>query len=150
MLLPYESPVAGVVLAVELKCGSTVEVFRADDCQFYFCHGLTFGGVHAPGGPVSPFSGRDIQTILDNYYARVDPESQAVAGNILVWHGLDPEKPHSAILILPVITQGANLLDDDTLLRSKNGKMAESEYTLFNLTDGPNSYGESYNVYRRT
>jgi hypothetical protein len=46
--LPFKEPVSGKVLEVELTSGHKVEVFRADDGLFYFCHGLTFGGKDAP------------------------------------------------------------------------------------------------------
>src|SRR5579864_7164 len=69
--LGYEEPVSGKVLEVELISGPKVQVFRANDGQFYFCHGLTFAATQAPGGPVSPFSGKDVRTILDNHYRLV-------------------------------------------------------------------------------
>ncbi len=80
----YDQPVHGKVFDVELTSGPRVRVFRADDGEFYFCHGLTFGGKQAPGGAVSPFSGKDVRTILDNRYQVVVPESDAVRGDILV------------------------------------------------------------------
>src|SRR5437667_10494347 len=92
--LPYEQPVHGMVFEVELTSGAKVRVFRADDRQFYFCHGLTFGGKEAPGGAVSPFSGKDVRTILENHYRVVEPESAAVAGDILVWKGLGDDTTH--------------------------------------------------------
>src|SRR6266540_346112 len=116
--LPYKEPVSGKMIEVELTSGHKVNVFRADDGEFYFCHGLTFGGKDAPGGAVSPFSGEDVRTILENHYERVDPEVAAVAGDILVWRGPGGETPHSAILTGPAITVGENLLGYGSLLRS--------------------------------
>jgi hypothetical protein len=40
-------------------------------------------GRQAPGGPVSPFSGKDVRTMLDNHYWLVEPEAEAVRGDIL-------------------------------------------------------------------
>src|SRR5262249_11627288 len=85
--LDYKEPVRGRVFEVELTSGPVVEVFRADDGHFYFCHGLTFGGTEAPGGAVSPFSGKPVQIILANHYTLVAPEAGAVAGDVLVWRG---------------------------------------------------------------
>ncbi len=147
--LPFKEPIKGKMFEVELTSGHTIKVFRADDCQFYFCHGLTFGGKEAPGGPVSPFSGNDVQTILANHYRKIDRESDAVADNILVWFGPAGETPHSAILTDPVFVPGKNYLDYRSRLRSKNGTLAEATMTLERLVDGPGSYGESYNVYSR-
>jgi len=137
------------MIEVELTSGHKINVFRADDGEFYFCHGLTFGGKEAPGGAVSPFSGEDVLTILENHYERVDPEVAAVAGDILVWRGPGGETPHSAILTGPAITVGENLLWYGSLLRSQNGRLPEATLTLEQLVAGPGSYGESYIVYRR-
>lgn len=147
--LPFKEPVRGTELEVELTSGHKVNGFRADDGQFYFCHGLTFGGKDAPGGPVSPFSGQDVRTILEHHYRPVIPESDAVAGDILVWSGPSGETPHSAVLTAPVVTPGKDYLDYSSQLRSKNGKLPEATMTLERLVDGPESYGEAYNVYRR-
>ncbi|MCI0463603.1 MAG: hypothetical protein L0Z62_42245 [Gemmataceae bacterium] len=147
--LPFKEPIHGTIFEVELTGGPKVMVFRADDRQFYFCHGLTFGGKEAPGGAVSPFSGKDVRTIVENHYRLVDPESGAVAGDILVWRGPGGETPHSAILTDPVVPSGKTHLDYRSQLRSKSGKLPEATVTLERLVDGPESYGESYNVYRR-
>jgi hypothetical protein len=147
--LPFKEPVHGKMVRVELTSGATAHAFRADDGQFYFCHGLTFGGKGAPGGAVSPFSGPDVRAILDNHYRLVDPESDAVAGDVLVWSGPVGETPHSAVLIDPVVEPGKNYLDYRSLLRSKNGKLPEATLTLQQLVAGPEGYGETYTVYRR-
>jgi len=147
--LPFKEPVQGKLLRVELTSGHTVNVFRSDDGRFYFCHGLTFGGKEAPGGAVSPFSGKDVRTILENQYRLVTPESGAVAGDVLVWGGVGGATPHSAIVTGAVVSPGTNCLDYRSLLRSKNGKLPEATMTLERLVDGPESYGETYNVFRR-
>jgi hypothetical protein len=64
---------------VELTSGPRVRVWRAGDAQHYFCHGLTFGGKEAPGGPISPFSGKAVETILQRHYHSV-PEPEAKPG----------------------------------------------------------------------
>jgi hypothetical protein len=55
-VLPFLVPVPGFVMEVELISGRRVSVFQAEDGRFYFCHGLSFGGKDAPGGPISPYS----------------------------------------------------------------------------------------------
>ena len=47
-------PVPGMMLAIDLTSDEMVHVWRADDRQQFFCHGLTFGGKDAPGGALSP------------------------------------------------------------------------------------------------
>ena len=146
--LRFKVPVQGRKFEVALTSGHTINVFRADDGQFFFCHGLTFGGTEVPGGAVSPFSGADVQTIIADFDELVSPESAAVAGNILVWKGSGETTPHSAILVSPVVLPGTTFLDYASLLRSKNGQLPEAVMTLRKLVDGPGSYGVSYNVFR--
>jgi hypothetical protein len=148
--LHYQPPVHGTVFEVELTSGPKVQVFRGTDGRFYFCHGLTFGGTQAPGGAVSPFSGKDVRTILDNHYRRVEPESAAVAGDILVWKGLGDDTPHSAILTWPVVQEGTSYLDASSTVRTKNGRLPETEMTLERLTGDEYSFGDSFDVFRRT
>jgi hypothetical protein len=147
--LAYEQPIHGKVLEVQLTSGPKVQVFRAGAGEFYFCHGLTFGGKQAPGGAVSPFSGKDVRTILDNHFRLVDPESGAVPGDILVWKGLGADTPHSAILLEPVVLPGRTYLDDSSKVRTKNGRLPETEMPLERLTGDEFLYGDSFHVFRR-
>jgi hypothetical protein len=147
--LSYEQPVPGKVVEVELTSGPVIRVFRADDGRFYFCHGLTFGGKQAPGGAVSPYSGKDVGTILDNYYLLVVPESDAVRGDILVWRGLGDDTPHSAVLSEPIVGPGTNYLDYSSKAQTKNGRLPEAEMTLDRLCGDEFSYGDSFHVFRR-
>ncbi len=149
LTLAYEAPVRGRILEVELTSGAKVRVFGADDGQFYFCHGLTFGGKQAPGGAVSPFSGKDVRIILDAYYRLVDPESSAMRGDILLWKGLGDDTPHSAILTEPVVRPGTNYLDGSSKVQTKNGRLPEAEMPLERLTGDEFAYGDSFAVFRR-
>jgi hypothetical protein len=138
--------VPGKIMEVELTSDEKLRVWRADNRQDYFCHGLTFGGKAAPGGVVSPLSDH-IPTILRGYYDSV-PNGQARPGDILVWRGPGPaEVVHSAILVDPILNAGGNDLDYSAVLRTKNGILPETNMTLGKLIE--NFYGESYAVYRR-
>jgi hypothetical protein len=138
--------VAGRVYEVELTSGEKVQVWRAEDGNQYFCHGLTFGGKEAPGGAVSPY-GKDVPTILRSYYKPVR-ESEVKTGDILVWRGIDPDEVvHSAVLIDPVWDEGGQYLGYSARLQTKNGFEPETTMTLRQLVDG--LYGESYNTYSR-
>jgi hypothetical protein len=145
--LNYKSRVPGRACEVQLTSGRMVEVWRADDGQSYFCHGLTFGGKDAPGGPVSPFSGEDVNTILQNHYLLIDPESAACPGDIFVWRGPGDDTPHSAVLLEPIVAPGGSRLDYTSKLRTKNGIKPETTMTLEQLI--ADYYGETYVVYRR-
>jgi hypothetical protein len=145
--LNYKPPIPGRVCEVQLTSGKMVEVWRADDGQSYFCHGLTFGGMNAPGGPVSPFSGDDVNTILQNHYLLVEPEAAAGPGDILVWRGPGGDTPHSAVLLESIVAPGGSRLDYTSKLRTKNGVKPETTMTLEQLI--ADYYGESYVVCRR-
>jgi hypothetical protein len=146
--LRFREPVRGVTLEVELVTRNTVRVFRADDGEFYFCHGLTFGGKDAPGGAISPFSGAAVATILDEMFVAV-AEGDADEGDILVWRDTDGYAIHSAALVKAIKTGKADRLDYRSTLRSKNGALPEREMTLDELVMDDEAYGESYSVYRR-
>jgi hypothetical protein len=144
--LQYQSgTILGKVFEVELTSGLQVTVWRSEDGQQYFCHGLTFGGKQAPGGAVSPY-GKEIPTILREHYVPV-LESEARPGDILVFRGTDAnDVVHSAIITSPVIAPGENYLDYSTRVQSKNAIRPEANLSLEAIIL---EYGESYNTYRR-
>ena len=148
-IIPYREPILGRTLTVELVAGATVSVFRADDLQMYFCHGLTFGSLVAPGGAVPPFSGAGIQQILSACYDEVFLESDARAGDALVWHDFDGGTPHSAILAEAVMEPGSSQLDPTSQVRTKNGRRPEEVMSLGRLTGEEFEYGDSFKIYRR-
>jgi len=138
--------VPGKVFEVELASGQKVRVWRADNCQDYSCHGLTFGGTKAPGGVISPL-GDHVPTILRGYF-EVIADAQAKAGDVLVWRGASAsDVVHSAILIDAVLTREKGYLDYATRLQTKNGIQPEADMTLGTLVE--KYFGESYNAYRR-
>jgi hypothetical protein len=146
-VLPLREQVEGVTMEVELLTGKRVRIFRADGGEFYFCHGLTFGGTGAPGGAVSPFSDQSVKTILEDFFLEVQ-ESNAVAGDILVWWNVDDNPSHSALLVKPIMARKWDKLDYDSVLRSMNGSQPERDMSLGKLCGDTDSYGEAYRVYR--
>ncbi len=98
---------------------------------------------------MSPFSGKDVRTVLDRHYQPVAPEAGGVTGDILVWRGLGDDTPHSAILIEPVVAPGKDYLDYASKVLTKNGRLPEMEMILGRLTGDEFAYGDSFNVYRR-
>ena len=149
--LPYRIPVFGTRCEIEVLSGERILVWRSDDGQQFFCHGLTFGGDLALGGAISPFSGAPVEAILRGHFDLVPNEEEAEPGDILVWRGQpgSPEgtTPHSAILLAVGWTRGRNQFDGRaTLLRTKNGLFPEAILTLDELFV---LYGETYDIYRR-
>jgi hypothetical protein len=149
--LPYRVAVLGTRCEIELWSGERIHVWRSDDRTKFFCHGSTFGGDLAPGGPISPFGGTPVEAILRGHYDLIPNEGDAEVGDILVWRGRPgtPEgtTPHSATLTAAAWTPGRNQLDGQaTLLRTKNGLFPEAIMPLDELFV---LYGETYDVYRR-
>ncbi|MBI3823934.1 MAG: hypothetical protein HY289_14795 [Planctomycetes bacterium] len=143
--LHYESPMKGWDVEVEMTSGVTILAWRAEDGQQYFCHGLTFGGIHAPGGVISPFSGRSVEAILADHFDAT-AEVDARTGDIVVWVGTGANStPHSAILTHPLLDRAHQILDEMTRVQSKNGMAPEANLTLAELFE---KYGESYIVFR--
>jgi len=143
--LGYRPPVHGTMIEVRLTNGAVVRAWRSADGKQYFCHGLTFGGKDAPGGPVSPYTGKPVETILREYYEGI-PEAEARAGDIVVWRGIEPETtPHSALLTEVTRLPGQGSLHESSRLLSKNGMLPEGVFTLEELWA---TYGESYSLYR--
>jgi hypothetical protein len=89
-----------------------------------------------------------VNTILADHYDRVEPEANAVPGDLVVWYDLDSCAVHSAILLKPIVTDSERL-DYASLLRSKSGRMPETDTTLDPLVTGDEGYGETYRIYRR-
>jgi hypothetical protein len=147
--LPFSRPVVGYTVEVELTSGRRIHGFRAADGVSYFCHGMTFGGTSAPGGAVSPYSGREVATILEDFFLRLDDEAEASAGDIIVWYDSSGRPIHSALLIYPVVLPETARLANASLLRSKNGMLPEADYSLGDLVIQPDGYGEAFAVFRR-
>jgi len=147
-ILNTRPPVPGKMYEVELTNGEQIQVWRGDDGTSYFCHGLTFDGKEAPGGPISPFTGKPVETILRGYFKVLDFEMSAKPGDIFVWWSPDPfqSTPHSAILTELVVAPGQSYFDYKTTLRTKNGLIPEMEMTFGQLVG---IYGETYKVYTR-
>lgn len=148
-VLPYKVPVTGARLEVALVTGEQVQVWRSDDRRQYFCHGLTFGGTSAPGGPVSPLSGQPVETILRALYRLVPDEAATRPGDVVVWRAApgSPEgaTPHSAVLTEVVVRTDRGYLDGAvTRLRTKNGMMPETTLPLDELFA---LYGETIEIY---
>lgn len=144
--LGYPKTVPGKIFEVELTTGRRVRVWRADDARSYFCHGLTFSGKDAPGGPISPFSGKSVEAILEGY-CQPTAESTARAGDLAVWRAPPPEStPHSAILVGALREGNRTRLDYAATFRTKNGLSPETVMTLKQLI---REYGETYAIYRR-
>ncbi len=145
----YPLNVSGSIVEAELvdRPGTWISAWKPDDGVTYFCHGLTFGGSQAPGGPVSPISSNSIQTIVGASFREIGNESLARPGDIVVW--TDPITGvvnHSAIVFDVRIDRIRNCLDLDAEFLSKEGI---DPLRIVNLDEMSQTYGGMYKVYLR-
>lgn len=142
-VLRYETPVPGTLCEVELTSGAVIQAWKPSQGLQYFCHGFTFAGTAAPGAPLSPFTGRPVESILAGHFDPISP-ADAAEGDILVWTAPPPHStPHSAVLLSPLSAHGT--VDYGALLQTKNGM---SLLTAMSLEKLILQYGEWYNAYR--
>ncbi len=109
----------GKVLRATTDAGTPIDIWKPDDGQTYWCHGFTFGGTTAPGGPYSLW-GQDVPTVLrdDGWQPQVD-SCAARPGDILVLEGNQPVT-HSGI-VGSVTGSGGGVDESASILESKWG-----------------------------
>ena len=87
----------GRILEARTDAGSTVETWRPDDGSTFWCHGYTFGGAGATGGPYSIFGSTVPQVLHDDGWHPVDA-CMAQPGDILVFYDSQDHEAHSGIV----------------------------------------------------
>ncbi len=109
----------GKVLKATTDAGTAIDIWKPDDGQTYWCHGFTFGGTTAPGGPYSLW-GRDVPTVLgdDGWQLQVD-SCAAKPGDVLVLEGNQPVT-HSGV-VGSVVESGGGVDESASILESKWG-----------------------------
>jgi hypothetical protein len=109
----------GKVLKAATDAGTAIDIWKPDDGQTYWCHGFTFGGTTAPGGPYSLW-GRDVPTVLtdDGWQLQVD-SCAAKPGDVLVLEGNQPVT-HSGV-VGSVAGSGGGVDESASILESKWG-----------------------------
>jgi hypothetical protein len=125
------------VWEVKTSKGHTIQVTkliagqaaRAGTDPSYICHGLSFGGTNAPGGPFSPVDGAAAKTILADAFKQTPRPG---IGDLIVFYDPDGNVKHTAVVIgtYPVL-----------VLVTKNGIAPLTEMTIFELIQ---LYGDSF------
>jgi hypothetical protein len=108
----FEIPLRGGGVAHAWRPGASV---RGD--ARYWCHGLSFGGVNAPGGPFS-IDNRDVDRVLRAGYNQF-PIRSARAGDVVIWRRRNGDVAHSAILTEVQLNRD-NFIADRTRFDSKD------------------------------
>jgi hypothetical protein len=87
----------GRILEAKTDAGAAVEAWRPDDGQTYWCHGYTFGGAAATGGPYSVFGSVVPRVLQDDGWHAIDA-CMARANDILVFYDHENHEAHSGIV----------------------------------------------------
>jgi hypothetical protein len=116
---PWNDRFIGDVLQGATDAGTPLSIWKPDDGVTYWCHGFTFGGSTARGGPYSLW-GSDVPTVLRDDGWKPQPSCLAQAGDILVfWQNGDVT--HSG-RITAVSAPGAHVDENASMLASKPGQ----------------------------
>lgn len=120
---PWGSGADGKILTANTDAGTPINIWKPDDGTTYWCHGFTFGGNTAAGGPYSMW-GRDVPTVLNDDGWGPQDSCASKLGDILVFAGTDP-CTHSGIIRNAVNSSGG-VDEDASMLDSKWGPAAQN------------------------
>ena len=132
----------GDVYKVKTDAGRTINAWRPHDGSTYWCHGLTFGGASASGGPFSIW-GQDVPKILaDDAWQPVYSCLASEDGDILVFK--KDNYTHSGI-ISSVSAPNSTIDERRSKLDSKWGPSPRNNYSW---ARNAGQYGK-YKVYSK-
>ncbi len=112
----------GQLLDAKTDAGTTITTWRPDDGRTYWCHGYTFGGSTAKGGPYSVF-GDTVPTILTDDGWQQSYSCMTRPGDILVFSDAADRTQHTGIVRRMVATAG-QVDEAQSTLESKWGMAA--------------------------
>ena len=139
---PWENdPEVGEAWSAKTDKGRTITIWKPANGTTYWCHGFTFGGSSAKGGPFSVW-GQDVPKILEDDGWKQVSGATAKPKDIVVFYDAKGGVAHTGILA-QVAAPGAKLDEAKTTVDSKEGKRDRSTKSLGALVK---EYGE-YRVY---
>jgi hypothetical protein len=118
---PWGTGPRGDVLLGQTDAGTPIPIWRPHDGTTYWCHGYTFGGSTARGGPYSIW-GQAVPTVLrDDGWVRQVHSCVARAGDVLVFYDNSGNVGHSGI-VRSVSEPGGRVDEAASTLESKWGQ----------------------------
>jgi hypothetical protein len=120
---PWGAGADGKILTAKTDAGTPIDIWKPDDGTTYWCHGFTFGGNKAAGGPYSMW-GRDVPKVLNDEGWGPQDSCASKLGDILVFTGTDP-CTHSGIIRNAVNSSGG-VDENASMLDSKWGNGAQN------------------------
>jgi len=141
---PWGTGPSGDILEAATDAGTSINTWRPHDRATYWCHGYTFGGSTARGGPYS-IGGQTVPTVLrDDGWRRVH-SCVATVGDILVFYS-GGTVMHSGIVRGSVSAPGGRVDEANSGLYSKWGQAGGNSSSW--LTNA-NNYGK-YKCFSKT
>jgi hypothetical protein len=129
---PWGTGPDGRILTASTDAGTPLSIWKPDDGRTYWCHGFTFGGNTATGGPYS-FWGSDVPTVLSDEGWKSQDACASKPGDILVFTGGNPIT-HSGIITSAVNSSGG-VDEDGGMLNSKWGEGAQNTSSVLANSD---------------
>lgn len=133
----------GRILRGATDAGTGLDIWRPADGTTYWCHGYTFGGSTARGGPYSIW-GSDVPTVLNDDGWKQTYSCMAQAADILVFRDDAGQVTHSGI-IRSVSAPGAQVDDTASTVESKWGS---GSHNTSSWATNAGSYGK-YKCYSK-
>lgn len=133
----------GKILKATTDGGTALDIWSPDDGSTYWCHGYTFGGPGARGGPYSIW-GSDVPTVLQDDGWKQTSSCMAQPADVLVFWDAQGMLTHSGI-IRQVAAQGGRVDDTASTVQSKWGAGSLNTTTW---EQNANKYG-SYRCYSK-
>jgi hypothetical protein len=133
---PWGSGPRGDILNARTDAGSPIDIWRPHDRNTYWCHGFTFGGSTAQGGPYSNW-GQTVPKVLSDDGWKRGHSCMARESDIMVFYDSSGMVAHSGIIRSVFAPNGCV---DETLsrLESKWGQGARNRESWLTNT---NQYG---------
>ena len=119
---PWGTGPKGDVFRVKTDAGNTINAWKPHDGTTYWCHGYTFGGSTAAGGPFSIW-GQDVGRVLSDDGWQHEYSCVAQADDILVFAGTNVA--HSGVVFSAFEPNG--IIDEtNSMLDSKWGQGSQN------------------------
>ena len=132
----------GTLYSAKTDAGTVIHIWKPADGTTYWCHGFTFGGSTAAGGPYSIY-GNEVPTVLSGDGWKQTLSCMAQAGDIVVF-SRDGNVTHSGIL-RKVAAPGGKLDETGTMVESKPG---QGPLNTISFSANASQYGK-YRIYSK-
>lgn len=134
----------GRVLRAATDGGTALNIWRPDDNATYWCHGFTFGGSVAKGGPYSIW-GQDVPTVLTDDGWKQTQSCMAANADIMVFRDANGNVTHSGVI--RQVESNAGVVDEAK--STVESKWGSGSHNTKSWEENVKNYG-TYRCYSKT